>query len=47
MILGRIVGVKKDTGDFSGGPVAKTPHSQHGEGLVRSLVRELDPLCHN
>ena len=33
-------------GDFPGGPVAKTAGSQC-RGRVRSLVRELDPECHN
>ena len=33
--------------DFSGGPVAKIPHSQCRGAWVPSLVGELDPTCHN
>ena len=33
--------------DSPGGPVAKTPSSQCKGAGVPSLVRELDPACHN
>jgi len=33
--------------DSLGGPVAKTPSSQCKGAGVPSLVRELDPACHN
>ena len=33
--------------DFPGGPVAKTPSSQHRGAQVWSLVGELDPTCCN
>ena len=35
------------SGDFSGGPVAKPLISQCRWPQVQSLVRELDPTCHN
>ena len=38
----------KTHSDSPGGPVAKAPHSlPTQEAWVRSLVRELDPTCHN
>ena len=36
-----------NSGDFLGGPVAKTPCSQSRGGQVRSLFRQLDPTCQN
>ena len=33
--------------DFPGGPVVRTPSFQLQGAWVRSLVRELDPTCHN
>ena len=33
--------------DCLGGPVAKTPRSQCSGAGLQSLVRELDPTCHN
>ena len=36
--------IEKPEGDFPGDPVAKTPVQEAG---VQSLVRELDPTCHN
>ena len=35
------------SGVFSGGPVAKTLCSRYRGAQVPSLVRELDPACHN
>ena len=34
-------------GDFPGGPAAKTLRSQYRGPGVQSLVREVDPICHN
>ena len=34
---------RTEQGDFPGGPVLKTPHSQCKIPRVRSLDRELDP----
>ena len=36
-----------ETGDFPGGPVAETPHSQCRGPGVRFLVRKLELTCHN
>ena len=46
---GRITPVKMPlgTGDFPGGAVAKILRFQCGGARVGSLVRELDPVCHN
>ena len=38
---------KTQAGDFPQGPVAKTLHSQCRGPRVQSVVRELDPTCHN
>ena len=42
---------KQNAGDFPVHPVAKTLHSQWAPSMqgaqVRSLVRDLDPTCHN
>ena len=38
--------LKRPRSDFPGGPVAKTALPMQGT-WVRSLVRELDPTCHN
>ena len=38
--------LKRPRRDFPGGPVAKTALPMQGT-WVRSLVRELDPTCHN
>ena len=38
-------GARPQEGDFTGGPVAKTPSFQCGEARVQSLVRGLDPTC--
>ena len=40
-------GIKTKVKGRPGGPVVKTPHSQCGGQGVQSLVRELDPTCHN
>ena len=37
--------LKGGNGHFSGGPLAKTPHSQCKELQAQTLVRELDPTC--
>ena len=39
--------IRKLSGDFPGGPLAKTLHAQGRRPGVWSLVRELDPTCHN
>ena len=39
--------VNKPPRDFPGGPMAKTTHLQGRGPRVRSLVRKLDPTCHN
>ena len=36
--------IKTQVRDFSGGPVAKTQLLMQGT-WVRSLIRELDPIC--
>ena len=38
---------KKSSGDFPGGPVAKTPHSQCRGPQVQLLFEELESACHN
>ena len=38
--------IKSGRGDFPGGPVAKTVLPVRG-ACVQSLVKELDPACHN
>ena len=38
---------KVTLGNFPGGPVARTPHSQGKGPQVPSLVSELDPTCCN
>jgi len=37
----------KNEGDFPGGPVAKSLCLQCRGGWFQSLIRELDPACHN
>ena len=45
--MGVAVGTGFHSGDFPGGPVAKTPMFPMQGAQVQFLVRELDPTCHN
>ena len=47
-VVHQIVGCRTEKiyRDFPGGPVVKTTLPMQG-ARVRSLVRELDPTCHN
>ena len=43
----KIAKSEPQTGDFPGGPVVRTPRFHCSGVQVGSLVRELDPACHN
>ena len=45
--MGVAMGTGFHSGDFPVGPVAKTPMFPMQGAQVQSLIRELDPTCHN